>query len=101
MKMKLLIMATIAALIAAAPAGAAEKTAQQEKMTQCNAMAAQRSLKGDERKTFMSGCLKKDSKMTGMTPQQMKMKTCNSEAGQKSLSGDARKTFISSCLKKS
>jgi len=59
------------------------------------------SLKGDERKTFMSNCLKKDSKMDGMTPQQMKMKTCNAGAGEKNLKGDERKTFMSNCLKKS
>ena len=33
-------------------------TAQQEKMTACNAEATTKALKGDERKAFMSGCLK-------------------------------------------
>ncbi|MCO3181357.1 hypothetical protein FA224_31355, partial [Pseudomonas aeruginosa] len=33
-------------------------TAQQEKMTACNADATAKALKGDERKAFMSGCLK-------------------------------------------
>ncbi|HBO6822869.1 TPA: phosphate starvation-inducible protein, partial [Pseudomonas aeruginosa] len=33
-------------------------TAQQEKMTACNAEATTKVLKGDERKAFMSGCLK-------------------------------------------
>jgi len=49
----------------------------------------------------MSECLKKDSKMSQMSPQQMKMKSCNGEAGDKKLAGDARKTFMSQCLKKS
>ncbi len=34
-------------------------TAQQNKMTTCNADASAKSLKGDERKSFMSDCLKK------------------------------------------
>ena len=47
-------------------AGDAEKKApspaqkaQQEKMKTCNAEAAKQALKGDERKKFMSECLKK------------------------------------------
>ena len=34
-------------------------TAQQEKMKTCNADATTQALKGDERKAFMSTCLKK------------------------------------------
>ena len=34
-------------------------TAQQEKMKTCNADATAKALKGDERKAFMSTCLKK------------------------------------------
>ncbi|NNS06547.1 PsiF family protein [Erwinia sp. JH02] len=101
MKVQLLIAAALFSLTAASYAGAAEKTAQQQKMTVCNQQAGDKALKGDERKTFMSNCLKKDSKMDGMTPQQMKMKTCNAGAGEKNLKGDERKTFMSNCLKKS
>ncbi|WP_455812105.1 PsiF family protein [Pseudomonas graminis] len=101
MKVQLLIAAALLSLTAAGYVGAAEKTAQQQKMTVCNQQAGDKALKGDERKTFMSSCLKKDSKMDGMTPQQMKMKTCNAEAGEKTLKGDERKTFMSNCLKKS
>ncbi|SFN09061.1 psiF repeat-containing protein [Izhakiella capsodis] len=101
MKMKILAMTALCAMMVAGSAGAAEKSAQQKKMTQCNSMASTQSLKGDARKSFMSSCLKKDSNMAGMTPQQMKMKSCNNEAGQKALKGDARKSFMSSCLKKS
>nr|WP_274517559.1 PsiF family protein [Pseudomonas aeruginosa] len=43
---------------AGAPAGG-KATAQQEKMKSCNADASAKSLKGDERKAFMSTCLKK------------------------------------------
>lgn len=101
MKMKLAMAVLLLASTAAGYAGAAEKTEQQQKMTVCNQHAGEKGLKGDERKTFMSNCLKKDAKAEGLTPQQMKMKTCNADASQKELKGDARKTFMSSCLKKS
>ena len=71
-------------------------TAQQEKMTSCNADATAKALKGDERKAFMSNCLKKDVP----TAQQEKMKTCNADATTKALKGDERKAFMSDCLKK-
>lgn len=73
-------------------------TDQQNKMTTCNADASAKSLKGDDRKAFMSSCLKATP---AGTPQQQKMKTCNATATSQSLKGDARKTFMSSCLKKS
>ena len=71
-------------------------TAQQNKMTTCNADASAKTLKGDERKAFMSNCLKAKP----ATTQQDKMKTCNATAGTQNLKGDARKTFMSDCLKK-
>ena len=71
-------------------------TAQQNKMTTCNADASAKTLKGDERKAFMSNCLKAKP----ATTQQDKMKTCNATAGTQNLQGDARKTFMSDCLKK-
>jgi len=71
-------------------------TAQQEKMTSCNADATAKALKGDERKAFMSHCLKKSVPAT----QQEKMKTCNADASTKALKGDERKAFMSDCLKK-
>ncbi|KNH47277.1 MULTISPECIES: PsiF family protein [Pseudomonas] len=78
-------------------------TAQQNKMTTCNADATAKSLKGDERKAFMSTCLKAAPAADAakpMTPQQEKMKTCNATAATQALTGDARKTFMSDCLKK-
>lgn len=101
MKLKYVMVAGMLSLLACGYASAAEKTAQQQKMTMCNQQAGDKALKGDERKTFMSGCLKKENTMGNMTPQQMKMKTCNTQAGDKMLKGDERKTFMSSCLKKS
>lgn len=71
-------------------------TAQQNKMTTCNADASAKSLKGDERKAFMSSCLKAAPAAT----QQEKMKTCNATASTQALKGDARKAFMSDCLKK-
>ena len=38
----------------------AAQTAQQNKMKACNAEAGKKGLKGDERRTFMSECLKAD-----------------------------------------
>ncbi|MBC3955601.1 MULTISPECIES: PsiF family protein [Pseudomonas] len=73
-------------------------TAQQNKMTTCNADASAKSLKGDERKAFMSTCLK--ATPAPAATQQEKMKTCNATASTQALKGDARKTFMSDCLKK-
>ena len=69
-------------------------TAQQNKMTHCNADASAKTLKGDERKAFMSACLKAKP-----TSPQERMKTCNATATTQALKGDARKTFMSECLK--
>jgi hypothetical protein len=94
--------------------------AQQEKMKGCNIEA--KGMKGDERKAFMSKCLKKDYVLKSAAPaatpakaeakpaasaaapaakptQQDKMKSCNADAKAKALKGDERKKFMSSCLK--
>jgi hypothetical protein len=73
-------------------------TAQRTKMTTCNADASAKSLKGDERKAFMSTCLK--ATPAPIATQQDKMKTCNATASTQALKGDARKSFMSDCLKK-
>jgi hypothetical protein len=54
---------------------ASAKTAQQEKMSTCNAQAAGK--KGDERKAFMKGCLSASSPPP--RPPSRKMKVCNKE----------------------
>lgn len=69
-------------------------TDQQNKMTLCNQQAGDK--KGDERKAFMSNCLKKDA--APPMSQQDKMKHCNATAGDRK--GDERKAFMSQCLKK-
>lgn len=89
-------------------ASAFAATPQQEKMKTCNQEASAKALKGDERKKFMSDCLKKappasQPAAAASQPakaQQEKMKVCNKEAGDKKLKGDERKKFMSDCLKK-
>lgn len=86
---------------ATAPAKSAPskaQNAQQQRMTTCNTEA--KGKKGDERKAFMSSCLKGEA-MPGkkLTASQQRMKSCNAEAATKKLSGNDRKTFTSTCLK--
>jgi hypothetical protein len=105
MKSALLVALTLSAALCAGSAFAAEKTMtpQQERMKTCNADPKAKTLHGDERKAFMSSCLKGDSAAAAapakpMT-QQEKMKACNADPKAKTLHGDERKTFMSSCLK--
>jgi len=81
----------------------AQNTSHQDKMKACNADAAKKELKGDQRKAFMKDCLaaKTEAKeeKKAMTPQQQKMKKCNADAGATKLKGDERKKFMSGCLK--
>ena len=73
-------------------------SAQQERMKNCNAQAAGKT--GEERKAFMSECLRGEAPSQGVkaTSQQQKMKDCNKEAGDKK--GADRQAFMSECLKK-
>jgi hypothetical protein len=81
----------------AAPQAPAKKdlTPQQQRMSTCNTQATGK--KGDERKTFMSSCLK--GEQPAKTSQQDKMKSCNADASARSLKGDERKSYMSTCLK--
>lgn len=89
------VAAAVVVLLATA---AQAETAQQGKMRECNATASEKALKGDERKAFMSDCLK--AKPAAATnSQQDKMKACNAEAKTKALKSDERKAFMSTCLK--
>ncbi|QNK00430.1 PsiF family protein [Dyella telluris] len=101
-----LMVASVALAFAASTAFAAPqdagssapaKNAQQQRMTDCNKQATGKT--GDDRKAFMSSCLKGEAPAapTKMT-QQEKMKACNADPQAKSLKGDARKQFMSSCL---
>jgi hypothetical protein len=96
MKALLILVAAVTLLVGtvtASPADDKKLTPQQEKMKTCNADAADK--KGDDRKAFMSQCLKGGT-AAPMT-QQDKMKKCNVDAGDKK--GDERKAFMSQCLK--
>ena len=73
----------------------AAQAAQQQRMTDCNASASQRNLKGDARKSYMSSCL------SGQVTQTTLMKVCNAEATQEKMTSDDRKAYLASCLKKS
>ncbi|MCT4710338.1 PsiF family protein [Enterobacteriaceae bacterium H11S18] len=98
-----LVMVLLAGVVGSASAADKAMTPQQQRMTSCNQQATAQTLKGDERKSYMSGCLKNAGTapaQKSLTPQQQKMKSCNADAGKQSLSGDARKTFMSHCLKK-
>ncbi len=91
-------LALVGAVAFAAPAATGKPlTSSQQRMSDCSKQATGK--KGDERKAFMSSCLKGSAAAPAkMTPQE-KMKKCNADAGKQSLKGDARKTFMSTCLK--
>ena len=90
-----LLFCASALAVEPAPATATkEPNAQQQRMTDCNKKADGK--KGDERKTFMSACLKGEES-NAKTAQQQRMVDCNKQAGDKK--GDERKAFMSECLK--
>ena len=93
----LVVAVSLAAGTLSVAAAADEKkmNSQQDRMKACNSQAGDK--KGDERKAFMSQCLKGGAAMP-MT-QQEKMKKCNADASAKALKGDERKGFMSECLK--
>lgn len=98
--MKMCLVAVFLPMMFAGAAMAA--TPQQDKMKTCNAEAATKALKGDERKAFMKECLSaaKEEVKSGLSAQQEKMKTCNADAKTKELKGLDRKKFMSECLSK-
>ncbi|HUL65668.1 MAG TPA: PsiF family protein [Burkholderiaceae bacterium] len=100
---KVLIAACLVLPVAALAANERQLTPQQQKMTDCNKQAGDKKLHGDERKAFLSSCLKADSHAAAgdkkPTPQQQKMTDCNKQAGSRKLAGDEREQFMSTCLK--
>jgi hypothetical protein len=96
----IMIRALAAALglaFAVLPAAALAENSQQNRMKECNEKAKGKT--GDERKAFMSKCLKGELEEAkpAVNSQQNKMKECNEKA--KGKTGDERKAFMSSCLK--
>jgi hypothetical protein len=93
--MKLVITAVALCLAVSAPAFA---QTQKEKMKGCNTEAKTKSLKGDERRAFMSQCLSLTAaEKVERQAQVDKAKACIAEAKGKALKGDARKKFVSEC----
>lgn len=101
-----LLVATLCLAFAATGAFAQDKkeaTAaqkkQQTRMKECNERAGDK--KGEERKKFMSACLKGEAAgpSAAQKEQQSRMKDCNKQASDKKLKGDERKKFMSTCLK--
>jgi hypothetical protein len=79
----------------AAPQAAAP--AAPSRMSSCNTQSAGKT--GDDRKAFMSSCMKGQTAPPPKMTQQQKMTACNKDASTKALKGDARKSFMSDCLK--
>jgi hypothetical protein len=77
--------------IAVATLGTIHPAHAESKMAECNTQSKGKT--GDDRKAFMSDCLKKKP-----VTQQDKMKSCNKDAT--GMKGDDRKTFMKSCLSK-
>ena len=93
-------------------------TAQQLRMKNCNAEAKSNALKGDERKAFMSTCLKGGHAATPVatvedeaaeaapavakapTARQLQRKACGEEAKAEGLKGDPRKDYVKECMKR-
>ncbi len=88
----------VAALVTLAAAGNAFAATQQEKMRSCNAEAKSKSLKGEERRAFMSQCLSvsPEEKQERLALKE-KSKSCTAEAKSKGLKGEERKDFIAQC----
>jgi len=81
-------------------------TAQQLRMKNCNAQAKEEGFKGDERRAFMSTCLRSGADAVASadsakapTPAQLKRKACNDEAKAQGLKGDERKEFVRECVR--
>ena len=111
--MKRLLSVLTCLLVIAAPATLAQdkkapseaQKKQQERMGACNKQADGKKLKGEDRKKYMSTCLKGKESTAGGAPspkqkaQQDKMGACNKQANLRNMKGEERKTFMSSCLK--
>lgn len=89
---------TLAAALLLATTSAFAAT-QQEKMRTCSAEAKAQSLKGDERRAFMSQCLSvsPEEKQARLALRE-KARSCAAEAKSKSLRGEERKAYIAQCV---
>lgn len=125
---RLMLSISAAILVAALSPADAWANPQHERMKRCSQEAKEKTLKGDERKQFMSGCLKGKHTPSPAAPsasagievkaptekaptasvaksdasvsaQKDLAKACNRAATEKTLKGAERKSFISECLK--
>lgn len=123
-----LLSLTAAILLSGLTSAEAWANPQHERMKRCSQEAKEKTLKGDERKQFMSTCLKGkhtpsapmastagSEKAKGGAPnstaaavadagpsatgQKARAKECNQAATEKTLKGAERKSFISACMK--
>ena len=101
-----LIACAAAASLCAMPLAAqqhANPPTQREKFAAC--AHDSRGLKGEERREFMSDCLKKhpdgaaSREMLGDAVGQGRLAPCNAEADRRKLHGDERRGFLDACLK--
>lgn len=119
MKKILPALVAVLALSTLAPADALAGP-QQERMKRCSQEARDKTLKGEERKQFMSGCLRgkhesaateaagsaqapaREAAGTNEAPapraDTAKRKACNQSATEQSLTGAKRKTFMTDCM---
>jgi hypothetical protein len=74
----------------------------QDKAKACNDAADKKSLKGQDRKTFMQSCLNKaaESGSGGNMSEQDKATTCKNLADKKGLTGADRRSFVKDCMNK-
>lgn len=112
MKTILSVVAATFALAAMAPVDALAGP-QQERMKRCSQEAREKTLKGEDRKQFMSGCLKgkHEAASAGAAAAKgkggaavaqadvAKKKACNRTATEQDLKGAKRKTFIEECMR--
>ena len=99
--MKKLLSAAIVAALSLSAASVFAANSQQNKMGDCNKQATAKALKGDERKKFMSECLKAPGAPAAAPAAELApkdaMKACS--AAGKGKKGDDYKKFMSDCLK--
>ncbi len=97
-----LVLALIGLSASALVPGTANAGAQQDRMRACHKEAKEKTLKGDERNSFMSQCLsggKSADKEKDKAALAEKRKQCRADARDKSLKGDERKAFVADCVK--
>ncbi len=78
--------------------GESHTTPQREKFAAC--AHESQGLKGDERREFMSECLRKHAPAKDAVAHEGgRLTPCNAEADRRKLHGDERRAFLGSCLR--